>query len=317
MSDDRSLRDLLLESADDLDAIVKQIIDALLNRDKNPLLRGGGETVTNMVKMFDSKQDDIRKLLVRVPEYQEREKLISELRDCVQSRDKVIQKVEMSLKACEVALTSSIFQANQKLKSVREAELRPVNSETVIKMAHQISRSYSVSAPLTWQQGDPSRPFPQESEFRNGWLLNPKPIQNHPTLQPIVKQPNQSARTPPVGRGQSPMNSQGQNQQGKVWSPRTGYGPPSTSPLVGLGRGGAITPNQMQRQSWSGGPTASTASPFTKRPTQSPLVSPSMKVKITGLSGPSSRVAPPPIRNIEQMSSDSSSSSSSEDESPK
>lgn len=67
---------------------------------------------------------------------------------------------------------------------MREAELRPVNSEQLIKLAHQISKHNSVSAPLTWQMGDPSRPFPQEHEFRAGHLLNPKTQSAGPAIIP-------------------------------------------------------------------------------------------------------------------------------------
>ncbi|CAB3404369.1 unnamed protein product [Caenorhabditis bovis] len=306
MNNDRSLRDLLLESADDLECVVKQIIDSLLNRDKNPILRGG-ETVTNLVKMFDAKQDDVRKLLGRVPEFQERQKLICELRECVRQRDEIIQDLEFKLKSFEVALNAAAFTASKKLKAVREADLRPVNSETVIKLAHQISRSYSIAAPFTWQLGDPSRPFPQEHEFRNSALINSKPMSSGPHPIGVVRNPNQIHRTPPIGRSSSsPMFSQVPQN---MWSPRY----PQTSQEGMMSRG--VTPNQTNRP-WAGGPTTPSQSPFHKRPpTQSPLVSPRLNLKITGL--PQNRVAPPPVRNVEQMSSDSSSSSSSEDESGK
>uniref|UniRef100_A0A8R1DKF1 Mediator of RNA polymerase II transcription subunit 4 n=2 Tax=Caenorhabditis japonica TaxID=281687 RepID=A0A8R1DKF1_CAEJA len=67
---------------------------------------------------------------------------------------------------------------------MKEAELRPVNSEQLIKLAHLISKHNSVAAPLTWQIGDPSRPFPQEHEFRSGHLLNPKIQSTGPQLVP-------------------------------------------------------------------------------------------------------------------------------------
>jgi mediator of RNA polymerase II transcription subunit 4 len=55
---------------------------------------------------------------------------------------------------------TSIYQAKQKLQSISRANKRPVPSEDLIKFAHRISASNAVCAPLTWQQGDPRRPYP-------------------------------------------------------------------------------------------------------------------------------------------------------------
>ena len=55
---------------------------------------------------------------------------------------------------------TAIYQAKQKLQSISKANKRPVPSEDLIKFAHRISASNAVCAPLTWQQGDPRRPYP-------------------------------------------------------------------------------------------------------------------------------------------------------------
>lgn len=55
---------------------------------------------------------------------------------------------------------TAIYQAKQKLQSISRANKRPVPSEDLIKFAHRISASNAVYAPLTWQQGDPRRPYP-------------------------------------------------------------------------------------------------------------------------------------------------------------
>ena len=46
------------------------------------------------------------------------------------------------------------------MESISKANKRPVNSEDLIKYAHRISSTYSVSAPFNWQQGDQRRPYP-------------------------------------------------------------------------------------------------------------------------------------------------------------
>ena len=54
----------------------------------------------------------------------------------------------------------ALYQARHKMQSILRANKRPVNSEELIKYAHRISSTHSVSAPDTWQQGDPRRPYP-------------------------------------------------------------------------------------------------------------------------------------------------------------
>lgn len=55
-----------------------------------------------------------------------------------------------------------LFKADKKVKEMRQSEANRVNSETVIRFANQISRTYAVAAPLGWQLGDTSRPYPTE-----------------------------------------------------------------------------------------------------------------------------------------------------------
>ncbi|CAO4365998.1 unnamed protein product [Caenorhabditis nigoni] len=319
-SDERSLRDLLLESADDLEYVLKMIIDTLINREKSVMLKSG-ESVTNIVRLFDAKQESVRKLLQKVPEFQERESLIRTLKAHVEKRDEVIQQVENNLKTCEVSLTRSCFHANQKVKQMNEAALRPVNSETLIKLSHQISKHNSVSAPLTWQMGDPSRPFPQEHEFRAGQLLNPKIQSSGPQIllgkssaqKPIIASPSASSSnggTAPTRTVGTPLVNSAPNGD---YSPRTGYGAEETSPIqeqVLLG----VTPNEKQ---WQNPPTTGAAtssqSPLSGAP-QSPS-SPSVKLKISGIPNrPGDIDQVQEVRDVEQMSSDSSNSSDSSDD---
>ncbi|XP_064108086.1 mediator of RNA polymerase II transcription subunit 4-like [Macrobrachium nipponense] len=64
----------------------------------------------------------------------------------------------------------ALYQARQKLQSITKANKRPVNSEELIKYAHRISSTYSVTAPTNWQQGDQRRPYPTDLDMRAGFL---------------------------------------------------------------------------------------------------------------------------------------------------
>ncbi|KAG8037345.1 hypothetical protein G9C98_005555 [Cotesia typhae] len=78
----------------------------------------------------------------------------------VDKQDQDIQQLQRQLKEAEQILATAIYQAKQKLESIAQANKKPVPSEELIKFAHRISASNAVCAPLTWQQGDPRRPYP-------------------------------------------------------------------------------------------------------------------------------------------------------------
>ena len=63
-----------------------------------------------------------------------------------------------------------VSQSDDALKAIDKAQANPVDSEELIKYGHRISASNAVSAPLSWQQGDPRRPYPTDMEMRLGCL---------------------------------------------------------------------------------------------------------------------------------------------------
>ncbi|MFH4978085.1 hypothetical protein AB6A40_004794 [Gnathostoma spinigerum] len=302
-SDGRSLRDCLLEAVDDLDCIVKQMVSFILEKDRSC------ESLTSLTEAFHNKQEEIKNLLAKVPVHRQREELIRSLEKAVEERNRVIEDVEAKLQTAESALTGAVYQAGIKIKSIRQAEARKVNSEQVIRFANQISRSYSVAAPLYWQIGDASRPFPTEVELRVSSLAAPRV--SAPTTTPalsLLRQPTSSTTgmLRGVGRGASPMSSvysAASVQQQRSWSPRGGYGQQSSSPR---NRGGSrssslvsprlanSTVGLLQRHQSNSSPRMLNPSSFAT----------------------AGKNIPPPVKNVEPMSSDSSSSSSSDEGSP-
>lgn len=88
----------------------------------------------------------------------------------VDKHDQMILQLEKQLHDAHHTLSVALYQARQKMQSIVRANKRPVNSEELIKYAHRISSTYSVTAPDTWQQGDPRRPYPIDLEMRAGFL---------------------------------------------------------------------------------------------------------------------------------------------------
>lgn len=99
----------------------------------------------------------------------------------VERQDQDISHLQRQLKEAEQILSTAIYQAKQKLASIARANKRPVSSEELIKFAHRISASNAVCAPLSWQQGDPRRPYPTDIEMRLGFLgrLSELPANGH------------------------------------------------------------------------------------------------------------------------------------------
>ncbi|KHN85141.1 Mediator of RNA polymerase II transcription subunit 4 [Toxocara canis] len=243
MTDGRSLRECLLESVDDLDAVVKQMVAFLLERDRTC------ESMESLSEAFRRKQEQLKQLLSKVHDHRAREQTIRNLEKAVEERDAVIENIQNKLQVAETALTGAVYQAGIKIKAIRQAETKKVNSEQVIRFANQISKSYSVAAPLFWRLGDASRPFPTEMELRVSSLAAPRVTA--PTATPalsLLRQPTASATgmLRGTGRGASPMASSfsaaAMQQQQRSWSPRGGFIGQSSSPRGRGSRGGLISP---------------------------------------------------------------------------
>lgn len=155
----------------------------------------------------------------------------------VDRQDQEINHLQAQLKEAEQILATAIFQAKQKLQSIARANKRPVPSEELIKFAHRISASNAICAPLTWQQGDPRRPYPTDIEMRLGFLGRlSDPINGHlPTTNNLsdlhrnttgqsttdipASQQNQFAWHPTgemhisVGQGSVPMDTRNHKQE--------------------------------------------------------------------------------------------------------
>ena len=104
------------------------------------------------------------------------------------------QALTTQLKEAESLLSSTVYQAKQKLENISRAN--PVLSEELIKYSHKISASNAVCAPLNWQQGDPRRPYPTDLEMRGGFLARAElPLAQQ--LQHVTPPP--SSLPPPPG----------------------------------------------------------------------------------------------------------------------
>lgn len=140
-----------------------------------------GLEYSQLTELLVAKNNELNDTLKLAAEQAEIEKKMDVLKAEVDRQDHDINHLQKQLKEAEQILSTAIYQANQKLQSIAKANKRPVSSEELIKFAHRISASNAICAPLTWQQGDPRRPYPTDIEMRLGLLgrLMSDPINGH------------------------------------------------------------------------------------------------------------------------------------------
>ncbi|ERL90480.1 hypothetical protein D910_07829 [Dendroctonus ponderosae] len=162
-----STKQKLLNIIDDIELIAKELIENAIAPKANKI---SGQEYAQLTELLVAKDTELKDTLKLAYEQGQINKKIEVVKAEVEKQDQEISKLQKQLKEAEQILSTAIYQANQKLQSIALAKKRPVSSEELIKFAHRISASNAVCAPLTWQQGDPRRPYPTDIEMRLGTL---------------------------------------------------------------------------------------------------------------------------------------------------
>lgn len=123
-------------------------------------MKFSSEEHAQLTELLIAKDDELKATLKQAAEQAKINLKMEASRAEVERQDQDIQQLQRQLKEAEQILATAIYQAKQKLRSIARANKRPVPSEELIKYAHRISASNAICAPLTWQQGDPRRPYP-------------------------------------------------------------------------------------------------------------------------------------------------------------
>nr|CAI5859309.1 unnamed protein product [Callosobruchus analis] len=162
-----STKEKLLYIIDDIELISKEIIENAIAPKSAKL---SGPEYAQLTELLVAKDNELKETLKLASEQAQINKKLDNLKAEVERQDQDINDLQRQLKEAEQILSTAIYQANQKLASIARANKRPVHSEELIKFAHRISASNAICAPLTWQQGDPRRPYPTDIEMRLGLL---------------------------------------------------------------------------------------------------------------------------------------------------
>ncbi|XP_003741502.1 mediator of RNA polymerase II transcription subunit 4 [Galendromus occidentalis] len=157
----------LLRVIDDMEIIAKELVDNFLAPKSQKL---SSAEHYHLGEILVAKDQEFKDLLQQARQQEKVEEVIEALQEEVDRQDKDIHTLQSNLKEAENLLATAIFQAKQKLESIKKAQENQVSSEELIKYAHRISASSAVAAPHNWQQGDVRRPYPTDIEMRQGSL---------------------------------------------------------------------------------------------------------------------------------------------------
>lgn len=146
---------------------LREIIENAIAPKTNKL---SGPEYAQLTDLLVAKDNELKETLKLAAEQALINQKMDLLKAEVERQDQDINQLQKQLKEAEQILSTAIYQANQKLQSIARANKKPVSSEELIKFAHRISASNAICAPLTWQQGDPRRPYPTDIEMRLGLL---------------------------------------------------------------------------------------------------------------------------------------------------
>ncbi|CAD0200401.1 unnamed protein product [Chrysodeixis includens] len=178
MASHLSTKDRLLALIDDMELISKEMIEVSIAPKPQKLSAADHASLTELLL---SKDTELKKTLELADEQANIQQKMNDLKAEVENKDQDIFGLQRQLKDAEQILATSLYQARQKIASIVKSRKRPVPSEELIKFAHRISASNAVSAPLSWQPGDPRRPYPTDLEMRLGMLgrLCDLPLNGH------------------------------------------------------------------------------------------------------------------------------------------
>ncbi|XP_015121299.1 mediator of RNA polymerase II transcription subunit 4 [Diachasma alloeum] len=214
MTTNRSTREILLSLVDDIELIAKEMIENTIAQKHAKLSTSEHAQLTELLV---SKDQELKSTLIQSAEQAQINIKMDALKAEVERQDQDIQQLQRQLKEAEQILATAIYQAKQKLQSIARANKRPVPSEELIKFAHRISAANAVCAPLTWQQGDPRRPYPTDIEMRLGYLgrlsdlpLNGQLLGSHPGITSDLHRTGHSTEPPASSANQFAWHPSGE-----------------------------------------------------------------------------------------------------------
>lgn len=177
-----STKQQLMALVEDIDLITRQLFETLSQQSSrqssnSQSFNSQSEQATaqkmdvnQLTDLLLQKNKDLEDKMTMAREQQQLHRDIKLYKTVIAQKNGEIEVLQKHLKDAEHLLSTALYQAKEKLKSIRRAKQGAVPSEDIIRYAHKISAACATAAPLNWAPGDPRRPYPQDIEMRCGWL---------------------------------------------------------------------------------------------------------------------------------------------------
>lgn len=221
-------KEVILTLIEDIELIAKEMIENTVAPKQKRMSAADHKAMSDLLV---AKDKELKEALKVAGEQREVEQEIEKVRAEVERQDQHIKALTTQLKEAESLLSSTVYQAKQKLENISRAN--PVLSEELIKYSHKISASNAVCAPLNWQQGDPRRPYPTDIEMRGGFLARAE--------LPMAQQLASVTLPPPPPASHAPSTPGGGPGQGGQNTPGSGYTPHHGAGQFSWSSGGEMT----------------------------------------------------------------------------
>nr|XP_039257672.1 mediator of RNA polymerase II transcription subunit 4-like [Styela clava] len=221
-----STKQQLMALVEDIDLITRQLFETLSQQSsrqsstsqtfnsQNDEALPQKMNVNQLTDLLLQKNKDLEEKMAMARDQQQLHRDIKLYKAEIAQKNKEIEVLQKHLKDAEHLLSTALYQAKEKLKSIRRARKGAVPSEDIIKYAHKISAACATAAPLNWAPGDPRRPYPQDIEMRCGWLGQ---INNMTDANSTIKPPPQLGT-----EGLSVPNLVGMSRSNDIQQPQWG-----------------------------------------------------------------------------------------------
>uniref|UniRef100_A0A0N4ZRJ9 Mediator of RNA polymerase II transcription subunit 4 n=1 Tax=Parastrongyloides trichosuri TaxID=131310 RepID=A0A0N4ZRJ9_PARTI len=162
-----SLRESFEENYNDIEAIVKMILNNLNSSDINQRLVRKDADFLELAKLLKIKEEEYDDLLIKVGEYQKRQEQIHKLENEVKFYDSIISNIEITFRDNVTNLIEIKEKAQNKLQRIENISQIPLDVEEQVSVSKCIAKAYGVNNSYTWVAGSEERPYPTAAMLLN------------------------------------------------------------------------------------------------------------------------------------------------------
>uniref|UniRef100_A0AAF5D275 Mediator of RNA polymerase II transcription subunit 4 n=2 Tax=Strongyloides stercoralis TaxID=6248 RepID=A0AAF5D275_STRER len=163
-----SLRESFEENYNDIEAIVKMILNNLNSSDMGQRLVREDISFLDLAKLLKTRENEFEDLLDKgIKEYQERQKVIRNLEKEVKFYDNIISNIEITFRNNVSNLLEIKEKAQNKLEHIEEISNISLDVEESVSISKSIAKSFGINNNYTWVPGSEERPYPTTAMLLN------------------------------------------------------------------------------------------------------------------------------------------------------